>query len=519
MTAKGSTMSRRGHSLRNARYGVFFYAVGLFLSFLFRRYFIQELGAELLGINSTAQDILGFLNVAELGLASAIAFALYRPLAEGDRETINDIVSIQAWFYRIIAVVILAGSIVLCFFFPQIFAKTKVPIWYAYATFAVLLYGTLLSYFFNYRQLVYTSDQREYKVFLTIQGPKTIKLLMQTIVLFFGLPNAYIWWLAFEVIFSTFSTIILERSLNKDYPWLRASVRRGKKVRKQYPAIFRRTGQLIYHKLSSFALQQSGPVILYAYTSATMVTVYKNYLLVMVGFSALIESAFRGTLGSIGNLVAKDEHKRSEEVFRQLFSLRVFIAGFVVGMLYLFMDSFVSLWVGSDLLLPRFSLILFLIYTFQALIRLSDTFLSAYGLYQDVWAPISEAIINLGLSITLGYFLGIDGILWGINISMLLIVQTWKPIFLYTKGFKQRPWTHFFRFFLQIALIFLAIALTSQLFHWAQGGTVIDNWINLIWKSATTALVLGGILLGLFFLLPDFRSILRSLLARFIPTR
>ena len=66
----------------------------------------------------------------------------------------------------------------------------------------------------------------------------------------------------------------------------------------------------------------------------------------------------------------------------------------------------------------------------------TDSFLQGYGLYSDIWAPIVEAVLNLGLSITLGYYYGLEGIILGITISLLLIVVMWKPIFLYRQGFK-----------------------------------------------------------------------------------
>ena len=107
-----SATDRASNSLRNARYATLFYMVGLVAAFFFRRYFIQVLGDELLGLNSTLVSILGFLNIAELGLSSAVAFALYQPLAQND---------IQAWFYRWVARIVLVASGILLLFFPLIF--------------------------------------------------------------------------------------------------------------------------------------------------------------------------------------------------------------------------------------------------------------------------------------------------------------------------------------------------------------------------------------------------------------
>lgn len=50
---------------------------------------------------------------------------------------------------------------------------------------------------------------------------------------------------------------------------------------------------------------------------------------------------------------------------------------------------------------------------------------------------MAEATLNLGLSILLGYFFGLTGILSGVLISLLVVVYSWKPYFLYKKGFKE----------------------------------------------------------------------------------
>jgi Zn-dependent protease with chaperone function len=63
-------------------------------------------------------------------------------------------------------------------------------------------------------------------------------------------------------------------------------------------------------------------------------------------------------------------------------------------------------------------------------------FIYGYGLFSDVWAPITEAIVSFIISIIGGHFWGLSGLLLGPIISLFLIVGLWKPYFLYRKGFK-----------------------------------------------------------------------------------
>lgn len=124
-----------------------FYIINLVLAFISRKVFIDHLGIEVLGLNTTATNILGFLNIAELGIGSAISYTLYHPLFEKDRQMVNEIVSVQGWLYRKVAYVMILGACILIFFFPLIFKKMELPMWYAYASFIVLLVSSLFGYF------------------------------------------------------------------------------------------------------------------------------------------------------------------------------------------------------------------------------------------------------------------------------------------------------------------------------------------------------------------------------------
>ena len=59
--------SRISKSIQNAKVALVFYFLNLVLQFFSRKIFLDYLGSEVLGLNTTAQNLLGFLNLAELG--------------------------------------------------------------------------------------------------------------------------------------------------------------------------------------------------------------------------------------------------------------------------------------------------------------------------------------------------------------------------------------------------------------------------------------------------------------------
>lgn len=93
-------MSERVHrSVVNIKVGMLFYMLSLFLAFFSRKIFLDNLGAEFIGLTSMLMNIMNFLSVAELGIGGSIVYFLYKPLQEDDHEKINEIVLMLAFLY------------------------------------------------------------------------------------------------------------------------------------------------------------------------------------------------------------------------------------------------------------------------------------------------------------------------------------------------------------------------------------------------------------------------------------
>lgn len=439
-----------------------FYFINLILQFFSRKIFLDYLGAEVLGLNTTAQNLLGFLNLAELGIGAAVSYNLYKPLFNGNRMAINDIVSIQGWLYRRVAYIVIIGACVLMCFFPFVFAKAEVPMWYTYGSFITLLVSALLGYFVNYRQIVLSADQKEYKVTYAVQGTKLVKVFLQMMAIYL-LDHGYVWWMVLEVVFSVVTSVVLDGVIRKEYPWLCPAVTQGKTLRRQYPEIVTKTKQVFFHKIGGFVLSQTTPLIIYGYASLTLVAIYGNYMLIVTGVVALMNALLNGIGASIGNLIAEGDKKRIKSSYWQITVLRMWMASVVCFGMYMLGDSFITLWVGGEYLLSHTAFVLQIIITFISLTRTNDTFIAAYGLFKDVWAPVVEASLNLGLSVLLGCFFGLEGILSGVLISLLVIVSGWKPYFLYRDGFKEGISEYAWRYVKLVVLLLAACCVSREI--------------------------------------------------------
>lgn len=398
--------SRTSKSIKNSIISLTFYFVNLIVQFFSRKIFLEYLGTEILGLNSTATNLLQFLNLAELGISTAVGFCLYKPLYNKDYDTINEIVALQGKIYSRIAIIILVGASLLMFFFPRIFAKMNLPMWYAYASFGVLLYSALLGYFVNYKQVVLSASQQDYKIHYSFKTVNILKSLIQMVAVWY-FTDGYIWWLSIEVIFSTLGAYSLHIMTLMSFPILKNKVNLSFLIlRKKYPELTKKIAQLFFHRIGGFALTQSSPLIIYAYTNLTLVALYGNYLLITQGIDMLSRAVFNSINAGIGNLVAEGDMVKIKKLFDELFSLRFLLVTSVCVSIYMLAPAFISLWIGPEYLLSNTTLLLMVLMLYIQLFRLAaESFSYAYGLYGDIWAPIIEAILNIGLSIIGGVLL------------------------------------------------------------------------------------------------------------------
>lgn len=512
MQSRGGGYIRTKNSIRNSVVAVLLQFIALLIGFFSRKIFIDYLGTEVLGLSSTASSLLGFLNIAELGIGAAVSVTLYKPLFEKDRETIKEIIAMQGWLYKKIALFIIGGSAVLMCFFPLIFAKMELPLWYAYVTYSVLLFSSMLGYFVNYKMILLSADQKEYKIQLGVRVVSISKLILQAIsVKYFSQP--YIWWISLEFVSAIVNSFIINRIIYKNYPYLKEVVHHPGELRHKYPDVETKVKQLMFHKIGGFVLGQTSPVIIYAYASLTMVAMYGNYLIITNNLNVLLSAMFAGLSASVGNMLVEGNRLLIHKVFKELFSSRFLAVATCSICIWLLADPFIAVWLGAEYLLDRTILLMIIVLFFLGTMRsVVDTFLSAYGLFKDIWAPVVESILNLGCSIGLGYFYGLHGILGGVIISQVLVIFIWKPYFLFSQGLKESIWVYVWLYVKHLVagcICYFAVRTISPLIPIDPASGIWDFLLYAAIVFTCCVLIMGGMLYAVE---PGMRSFFRRML-------
>ncbi len=421
-------------TLLNARVNLIFYFLTLCLTFFSRKIFLDCLGADFVGLTGTLQNLLGYLNLAELGVGAAIAFNLYRPIQQGNRQEIINLVSLFGYYYRNIGLIVLIAGATLSAFIPLIFKDSEFSYGVIYFAFYSFLASSLIGYFINYRQALLSADQKNYVVASYYQTANILKTIIQLCIAYYY--TSFYAWIAIELSFGLIYSIILNWKINKVYPWLKCDIQIGKEQSKNYPNILKSTKQVFVHKIKDFILSQSDQVFIFAFVSLKMVAYYGNYVLIINRLTAFFTTILDSVGASVGNLVAENNQNKILQVFWELMALRYFLAGFICFSIFTLITPFITLWLGPEYVLSNVILTLLAANLFIMISRGTvDNFNFAYGHYGDVWAAWVEGAINITVTIIGGHFLGIPGILLGKTASIVPIVVMWKPLYLFREGF------------------------------------------------------------------------------------
>ena len=427
-------MGERVHrSIMNIKVGMIFYVLSLFLAFFSRKIFLDCLGAEFIGLTGMLMNIMSFLSVAELGIGTSIIYFLYKPLQVNNHEKVNKVISMLAFLYRCIALIIGSCGIIVSLFFPWWFGELTTGLPLVYFAFYSFLASSVAGYIFNYKQLLVSANQKQYLVSAYFQTITIVQSLVQ-IVLAYYYRNLWL-WVVVGLVFTIIGIIIFNLRIRQIYPWLDINISRGRIMLKQYPEVLRKTRQVFIQKIKNFILYRCDEMLVGIFVSVTQVAFYGNYTIITNKLNFLVNILSDGMNAGVGNLVAEGNDNNTMKVFWELTAVRFLILGIVIFALLLFMQPFVCCWFGSQYRLSDTIVYLLIFNIFIFLSRgVVETFISAHGLFSDVWTAWAELILNLGITLALAPSMGIIGILLGKIISVFFISMFWKPYFLFSKG-------------------------------------------------------------------------------------
>lgn len=410
--------SRIENSIRNLKTAWICQFLMILLKFVTRRLFTQSIPDEYLGLENLYTNIIGILNLADLGIGTAIGYSLYRPLAEKDEEKVAALMRYMAVIFRRIAMIILILGIIampfLSFFAPEI---KKLP--HAYLVYLFYLAITLSGYLLGYKSTLCSADQQQY---IYTRNHYCYALLLNVlqggVLLAF---RSYMGYATVQVVFVLAEYMSLSVVMNRRYPILK---------RKNVPVLavderrklWRDTKYLAVGKVGYQLITSTDTIVISKLLGLAINGIYGNYVLITSAVATIFDQIVVAITGSVGNLVVTETEEKKVDVFWQLQFVQISLYVWGSVCMYNLIQPFIAYWVGSNYWLDTPS-VLFIIACFylRGCRSILNVFRNAYGLFRAdaIKSPV-EAIINLLLSIVLAYRLGVAGVALGTILSTIL---------------------------------------------------------------------------------------------------
>lgn len=424
--------SRLNMTMRNAFWSYFSMIASLIIQFVSRTIFIQKLGETYLGVNGLFTNVLGLLSFAELGIGTAMNFALYKPVANGDKEKIKSYMKAYKTAYRLIALVVAVLGLAIVPFLNFI-VKDPGNIGDIRIYYVLFLLNTITSYFVSYKYSLANAEQKGYIQTNTHLITVYVKNIIQIVALFL-LPN-YLVYLIAGVVIDIIQRFFISMYLNKLYPYLKEKdVKPLEKEEKE--TLITKVKALIMHKIGDVCVHQTDNIIVSAFVSIKMVGLLSNYNLLITTVTTCVNLLFNSATGSLGNLVATESKERQHYIFCVYRFLAFWFYGFTSIALFTLLTPFINLWIGEAMVVDEFVILLIIInYYMMGHRNCLGNFKSAAGVFeQDKFVAIIQSAVNLVASVGLVLVIGLPGVYIGTIIqgaisSIVKPVLTYKPVF------------------------------------------------------------------------------------------
>ncbi len=444
--------SRTEYSAVNTSVAILSRAIAILMGFVTRLVFTHTLNESYVGINGLFTDILNILSLTELGVGTAITYALYRPIAEKDIERQQALMRLFQLFYRVTAAcVALLGLAVVPFL--DVLIKNKPDVEHLTLIYLLYLANSVFSYLLVYKRTLVEAHQLNYIVLIYQTAFLVIQDICQIIVLV--TTKNFILFSLLYMVCTLLGNIFLSRKADRLFPYLRNKSKAGL-LKEERQEIFRNIRAMLMHKVGNVVVNNTDNLLISSFVGVISVGIYSNYFLLIGSVRQVLDQVFAGITASVGNLGATEDKSRVQRVFEIAFFIGQWMYGFAAICLYELLNPFIEASFGEKYLFPA-SIVLVLCINFfiNGTRKAVLTFRDSLGLFwYDRYKAVVEALLNIIISIILVRRLGTLGVFIGTFISTAATSVWVEPYVLYRFRLK----TSVLAFYLKYAAYCIGVA-------------------------------------------------------------
>lgn len=480
--------SRTEYSLLNIFVGLGGYLLNTVLGFICRMVFVRCLSADYLGVSGLFTNVLSMLSLAELGIGSAVVYALYKPLAEHDDDKIASLVKLYGTAYRTIGLIIATVGIILMPFLKIIINEPPQIHESIYLLYVIYLFNTSSSYFFSYRTSLLSAAQQNYIVI----GVNYAVTICQSIIqmAWLVLTHNYLGYLLIQSAGTLIYNIVASHIATKRYPFIKK--KDIKPLSKQETrSLFANVRDLMIYKVSSLFVNSTDNILITFFNGLATTGVASNYTLLINTLNSLLGNIFNGMTASVGNYNALENEDKQYEMFSFLNLMNFWIFGWAALGIVLCSSDIVKLCFGSDYVLPfNIPLVMATNFYIVGMLNAVWTFKNTLGLFRyGRFMQVALGFLNIILSIILGTYWGLFGILFATTLSRIFTSTWYDPYAIFKYGFKKSPLLYLRRYIHYLLVLILTFTINFIVFRFIDGPLIIQIILKIIVCSIITNLV------------------------------
>ena len=491
-------MDRAAHIEKNLKFAMAGELLLAVLKFLSRRVFVLLLGREYLGLNGLFTAVLSMLSLAELGFSASITYSLYRPVAQGDTETIKSLVRLYRRVYRTVGMVVLAVGLSLTPFLSFFVKKMPEDIPYIPLIYVLNLANASISYFFAYKSTLLFVHQKKY-VETAIRAAVSLGATVAQIGVLL-LTRNYLYYLFLAIGATIVQNTAVSIQADRLYPYLRE-----KNVRPLPPEILgeirRNVRAILLHRIGAVAVFNTDNLLISKFVGVATAGLYSNYVMIRSFLNIMVGALFDVITPALGNLAATETMEGKQAAFRRLAFFSAWLFGWMSICLFCLYDPFIDLWLGEGYLLPTPAVLLIVVNFYVTSMRtpVINT-KSVLGLFwDDRYKSIVEAAFNLVVSVLLVRRWGVEGIMAGTLISTLAFPFWCEPLVLYSRGLHMPVGEYFKEYCVRLVVTVSAGALT-----WLLCGRTRSGFVGFLEKGFLCAAVPNLVFLAAYWRMEEF---------------
>lgn len=499
-------INRTQNAFRNIVFGGLLKVYQILVPFLMRTAMLYILGVEYLGLNSLFVSVIQVLNLAELGIGTAITYSMYKPIAEDDTKRICALLNLYKKYYRIIGAIIGVVGVALVPFIPKIISGEIPQDLNIYILYLLNLAATVASYWlFAYKGSLLSAHQRNdvtSKIALVINSVQYILQIAVLVVL-----KSYYGYLIINILCQLVANIATSVIVDKNFPEYRPI---GNLEKEEVKEINYKVRDLFTSKIGTIIVNSADTIVISSFLGLTVLAIYQNYFWVITSIIGFVTIIFNACTAGIGNSLLVETEEKNYNDLSQFTFIISWIAGFCVCCLLCLYQPFMEIWVGKELLLHFRMVICFCIYYFiYEINQLLNVYKDAAGIWhEDRFRPLITALANLGMNLIMVQFWGLYGILLSTVLSILIIGMPWLLHNLFTLLFSKEYLSKYLKQLLKyITTVFIACSIT----YWLCGFIKVSGWSLIIFRGILCCIVPNAIFLCVYHKIPAFEKSLMIL--------